>query len=141
METEVVISDESHITPVEQRRTSHFLTKFEVAKVIAFRAKQLTVGAPFPAHLPGQMQRKRVSSMAEWELRGEYFPAPDGLTIQEGLDTKSLLRRTDPVTLAKQELAAGCLPFLIKRSYNGGQDSECIPLWELKYDPLWLSFS
>ena len=150
METEFLEPGEAIITPKEERRTGKYLTKFEIAKVVAVRANQIAAGAPYPASLPHDASERRRRPEREWALRTQH--APTYATLKDGArkaatdkselgaetSLKTMLLHSDPVMIAKKELAARCLPFIVRRTFPDGMHHEDIPLWELKFDPMWL---
>ena len=152
------------VTPADKRRTGKFLTKFEVAKVVGWRAAQIAsgqrndmkrpAGAETPSFLGSSRgaQRPPLSPKALYEkLSQQKLPAPLAL---DGTANKKPVKRArpsdgasgadmavyDPVALAKQELLHGLVPAVVRRVFPNGRDFEDIPVAELRLDKAWLDF-
>lgn len=109
------------ITPPDERKTSIFLTKFEIARIIGERAKQIANGTA-------------VKSYAI-----SHTPGKDSFeTAERCTDPYSLA--VDPVMMAKYDLVQGKIPMIVQRTVPGGR-VENIPISELHLDPLMLDLN
>ncbi|EPY20162.1 DNA-directed RNA polymerase [Strigomonas culicis] len=97
--------DRLAITPIEERISNPYLSKFEVAKIVGERAQQIVNGSLLS-----------FSSTSTPVLTGG----------RKGEDL-------DPVTLAKQDLVNRRIPFVVTRTFPDGR-KEHIPLSELLID-------
>lgn len=100
------------VTPFAERRSGLYLTKFEVARIIGERAKQIANGAAIslPATTSG-------GDAAE--------------TAERCADPRSLA--VDPVMMAKYDLVQQKIPMLVRRTWPDGT-TETIPVNELMVD-------
>lgn len=111
------------ITPVEKRRTTIFLTKFEVTRIVAERAKQIVNGSatsPFTAHSVTMSARDAMETAER---------CADGFSLA-----------VDPVMMAKYDLVQGRIPMIVQRMWPNGE-VENIPVTELQVDPLLLDLN
>lgn len=100
------------VTPFAERRSGLYLTKFEVARIVGERAKQIASGAAMslPATTSG---RDSVD------------------TAERCSDARSLA--VDPVMMAKYDLVQRRIPMLVRRTWPDGT-TETIPVSELMVD-------
>lgn len=103
------------ITPASERRSSVYLTKFEVARIVGERARQIVNGAAIS--LP----------CASGRDASEY--------AERCLDPLSLA--VDPVMIAKQDLLQRNIGMIVRRTWPDGT-VENIPVNELFVDPAML---
>lgn len=103
------------ITPPSERRSTIFLTKFEIARIIGERAKQIVNGT--------------APKMVSYEYSGR-----DAAEIAERCSDPHSLA-VDPVMMAKYDLVQGKIPMIVQRTWPNG-DVENIPINELQVDPL-----
>lgn len=145
------------ITPPSERRTSRYLTKYEVAKVVGERARQIAAGTRY-TH-----QRHKKRDVREWGLgssssalaanSGEGGAAggsgappppmtPDTMMAQLATalpevpplaELKTSLAASDPVRIATVELIHKRIPFIVRREFPDGR-FEDIPLKDLEVD-------
>lgn len=108
------------ITPPSQRRSTIFLTKFEVARIVAERAKQIVDGVAQKMFSHGVTGRDSAE------------------TAEHCTDCYSLA--VDPVVMAKYDLIQGRIPMFVQRIWPNG-DIENIPINELQVDPLLLDLN
>lgn len=140
------------ITPVAERRTSRFLSKYEVAKVVGERAKQIAAGVRFTT------QKHKNRKSRDWGLGasgyggGELGPGgvpmtPDSMFAHMACgpeepppltEVKAALAASDPVVIAQHELVHKRIPYIIRRTFPSG-DVEDIPLKDLAVDAALLS--
>ncbi|KAK7200442.1 DNA-directed RNA polymerase I subunit [Novymonas esmeraldas] len=102
----------STVTPFAERRSGLYLTKFEVARVIGERAKQIASGAA--VSLPTAAAGRDAVETAE-----------------RCSDPRSLA--VDPVMMAKYDLIQRRIPMLVRRTWPDGA-VETIPVSELMVD-------
>lgn len=143
-----------NITPKKQRRTTRFLTKFEVSKVISERAKQIACG--FFA-LNNQTSHSHADCYTGNAMAGSALgsmqpvpPMPDdalrlsniAYDVEDKSDKGAQNDFFDPVALAKLELfhKKMPLPFVVRRTFPNGIDFEDIPVTELFLDPATINF-
>lgn len=103
------------ITPPSERRSTIFLTKFEVARIVGERAKQIVNGTASKMVTHGNSGK----DAAEF---AERCSDPYSLAV-------------DPVMMAKYDLVQGKIPMIVQRTWPNG-DVENIPINELQVDPL-----
>jgi DNA-directed RNA polymerase subunit K/omega len=143
------------ITPPSERRTSRYLTKYEVAKVVGERAKQIAAGTRYTT------QRHKRKGVREWGLgssghgtsdtggdaasrRGGVVPpmTPDSMFAQLAASesvvpplagVKATMAGSDPVRIAMLELVHKRIPFILRREFPDGH-CEDIPLKDLEVD-------
>lgn len=108
------------ITPLSERRSSIFLTKFEIARIVGERAKQIVNGTASKFFLHGS-SGKDAAEVAE------RCTDPFSLAV-------------DPVMMAKYDLVQGKIPMIVQRTWPNGSE-ECIPINELQVDPLLLDLN
>ncbi|ORC91862.1 putative DNA-directed RNA polymerase subunit [Trypanosoma theileri] len=104
----------SRITPVEERRSSVYLTKYEVARIVGERARQIVNGTSMFLH-----NRSNAGERSALEL------------AERCTDPHSSL--VDPVFIAKNDLLQGRIPMIVRRTWPDGR-SEYIPVSELLVD-------
>lgn len=133
------------ITPQEERTSSVYLTRFEVAKVVGERAKQIASNAMLSATmmmssnvLNGTPERSQPVSLSgtpvqqhPWrsrlEQRSQIFQLAEKCS-------NPTARALDPVMMAKYELVEKRICMVIKRMFPDGR-CETIPVQELEVDP------
>lgn len=113
-------SDTYSITPLSERRSSIFLTKFEIAKIVGERAKQIVNGTASKFFLQGSSGK-------------------DAAEIAERC-TDPFSSALDPVMMAKHDLVQGKIPMIVQRTWPNG-NVEYIPINELQVDPLMLDLN
>ncbi|RNF10382.1 putative DNA-directed RNA polymerase subunit [Trypanosoma conorhini] len=117
---ELAIAGESlRITPVQERRTSAYLTKYEMVRVIGERARQIVNGTS--VLLSG---RSRVNERSALEL-AERCSDAYALSV-------------DPIFIAKMDLLQGRIPMIVRRTWPNGS-MENIPVSELLIDKVMLN--
>ncbi|KAL7701736.1 RNA polymerase Rpb6 [Lotmaria passim] len=99
-------------TPFAERRSGLYLTKFEVARIVGERAKQIANGAA--VSLPATTSGRDAADTAE-----------------RCSDPRSLA--VDPVMMAKYDLVQRKIPMLVRRTWPDGT-TETIPVNELMVD-------
>lgn len=99
------------ITPVSERRSSAFLTKFEVTRIVGERARQIVNGAAIS------------------------LPSGTGRDASEYAErcTEPLSLAVDPVMIAKQDLLQRKVGMIVRRTWPDGT-VENIPVNELFVD-------
>ncbi|KPA79400.1 hypothetical protein ABB37_05249 [Leptomonas pyrrhocoris] len=102
----------STITPFAERRSGLYLTKFEVARIVGERAKQIVNGTAIS--LPATTSGRDAVETAE-----------------RCSDARSLA--VDPVMMAKYDLIQRKIPMLVRRTWPDGM-TETIPVRELMVD-------
>ncbi|CBZ27581.1 conserved hypothetical protein [Leishmania mexicana MHOM/GT/2001/U1103] len=115
LDAEVAKSVEAYsttVTPFVERRSGLYLTKFEVARVIGERAKQIASGAAMS--LPG------TTSGLDSVETAERCTNPRSLAV-------------DPVMMAKYDLLQRKIRMLVRRIWPDGA-VETIPVNELMVD-------
>ncbi|GET89104.1 hypothetical protein, conserved [Leishmania tarentolae] len=115
LDAEVTKSVEAYsttVTPFAERRSSLYLTKFEVARIIGERAKQIASGAAMA--LPG------TASGLDSVETAERCTNPRSLAV-------------DPVMMAKYDLLQSKIRMLVRRIWPDGT-VETIPVNELMVD-------
>ena len=157
------------ITPADKRRTSRYLTKFEIAKVIGWRATQIAAGQrsdsglkrdeaplsflgssmgaqrapPSPrAIYEGLAENRLPTSLADGDAKkkgGKKAGKKRGRDAKDGA-AAAAFDHFDPVALAKQELLHGTLPCVVRRVFPDGRRFEDIPVRELRVDHAWVDF-
>lgn len=100
------------VTPLSQRRSGLYLTKFEVARIVGERAKQIANGAALS--LPSSSAGRDAMETAE-----------------RTSDPRSLA--VDPVMMAKYDLVQKRIPMLLRRTWPDGS-VETIPVKDLMVD-------
>jgi DNA-directed RNA polymerase subunit K/omega len=140
------------ITPPNERRTSRYLSKYEVAKVVGERAKQIASGTRYTN------QRMKSRQSRDWGLGssghghaagapttsgGMLIPlTPDSMMAQLASSepevpplaaVRSTMMGSDPVRIAQLELIHKRIPFIIRREFPDGH-FEDIPLRDLEVD-------
>ncbi|CCW63465.1 unnamed protein product [Phytomonas sp. EM1] len=101
------------ITPRDQRKSSLYLTKFEIARIVGERAREIVSGTAI-----------KFSNETE-----------------SGLDVHTIAERcqdpyassVDPVMMAKMELLQGKIPMIVSRTWPDGT-REVVPVKELLVD-------
>lgn len=145
MEIELLRDATVHsITPKHERQSSLFLTRFEIARIVGERAKEISINALMPL-LPTSTSTPDVglSPQASSTDRGASSP-PNQRWKRSLLDRSSIFtaaeretnptaRSVDPVMMAKYELVEKRIPMILKRTFPNGRE-ECIPLHELEVD-------
>ena len=150
-------SSSTRITPLNERRGSLFLTKFEIAKVVGERATEISsgkldafsrgashTGTPtlsFSEARGGGVVDGRQGANLLFAVGGEQ---PNGATttkiveIVERSTGDSLVH--DPVLMAKYELVQRRISLIVQRRWPDGH-VENVPLDELEVDQCWLDLS
>ncbi|KAG5477138.1 hypothetical protein GH5_04220 [Leishmania sp. Ghana 2012 LV757] len=100
------------VTPFVERRSGLYLTKFEVARIIGERAKQIASGAAMP--VPSNTLGRDAAETAE------RCTNPRSLAV-------------DPVMMAKYDLLQRKIRMLVRRTWPDGT-VETIPVNELMVD-------
>ncbi|RNF04076.1 putative DNA-directed RNA polymerase subunit [Trypanosoma rangeli] len=118
-EESVTAGEPLRITPVHERKTSAYLTKYEMARVIGERARQIVNGTS--VLLSG---RSCVHERSALEL-AERCSDPYSLSV-------------DPVFIAKMDLLQGRIPMIVRRAWPCGA-IENIPVSELLIDKVMLN--
>lgn len=108
------------VTPISERRSSIFLTKFEIARIVGERAKQIVNGTASKFFFHGN-NGKDAAEVAE--------RCTDPLSLA-----------VDPVMMAKYDLVQGKIPMIVQRTWPSGE-VEHIPINELQVDPLLLDLN
>eukprot|EP00796_Vickermania_ingenoplastis_P003718 gene3718-2617_t len=111
------------ITPEEERRSTIFLTKFEVTRIVGERAKQIVNGTAPRVFSHGSLTSANKDAAEAAER------CPDAFSLA-----------VDPVMMAKYDLIQGKIPMLVQRTWPNG-DVENIPINELQVDPLVLDLN
>jgi DNA-directed RNA polymerase subunit K/omega len=135
------------ITPKDERRSGLFLTRFEVAKIVGERAKQIASNAMLSASTmlmsssngggatPERSQSVSVSGtpvqQPSWRTR---LPERSHVFQLAEKATDPTARAVDPVMMAKYELVEKRITMVIKRTFPDGR-CETIPVQELEVDP------
>jgi hypothetical protein len=137
------VSGDGPITPPAQRRTGRFLTKFEIARVVGTRAKEIAEGHHYNVDTARQSKRQRHSTGSQWHGSSLAPPTPDSMmaTMATGAadvpplsEFRTALAASDPIRLAKNELVHKRIPYIIRRTFPDGVHVENIPLVELEID-------
>nr|CCC94629.1 putative DNA-directed RNA polymerase subunit [Trypanosoma congolense IL3000] len=102
------------ITPAEKRRSGVYLTKYEVARILGERARQIVNGTSLV--LDSNSHRGEMSS----------------LEIAEGC-TNPYAAAVDPIYISKVELLQKKIPMIVRRIWPDGW-CENIPVSELLVD-------
>jgi DNA-directed RNA polymerase len=165
MDSQVItgVSDELskpvRVTPPAQRRTSRYLTKYEVARIIGERARQIAAGTRYTT------QQRKKRDVREWGLgssghgaaaaasstnggRGVPPPlTPDSMMAQLAssepevpplAELKAAMGASDPIRIATLELTHRRIPFIVRREFPDGR-YEDIPVKELEVDESYLN--
>jgi DNA-directed RNA polymerase subunit K/omega len=168
MESRVVISnaDGKHltITPRENRRSSLFLTRFEVARIIGVRAQQIASGNVYQEDPVQTLHNEdeddglhsdgRSNASASSPFQGPFgrsrFPRHGSSTCGEDRHRlvnmfdvaerakNPLSLAVDPVMIAKHELVAKQIRMIVERRWPNVEEPEVIPVSELEVDESWL---
>lgn len=124
--TEVVTPDEfassddsTRITPVQERRSSAYLTKYETARVLGERARQIVSGTSVLMHSRDCHAERDALELAE-RCSDPYSAS------------------VDPIFIAKKDLLQGKIPMIVRRTWPDGR-TENIPLSELLIDKAMLN--
>lgn len=137
-EVSEIVQQDPQVSPASQRQTPPYITKYEIAKVIGERAKQIAAGIAFPNNHFAVARKTRESH--EWGL-GSTRRSSSALDAPSGsMSTFANELRSDPVMIAKYELVDHCIPFVIRRQLPGGKYEDW-PVAELEVDPTWLDLA
>lgn len=140
------------ITPKCERRSSLFLTRFEVAKIVGERAKQIGSNAMLSATNQlliaaaaglhgsqqlsnGGMTPERSQSSVTGTPVQPWRRLPERSQVFQLAErsTNPLSRVIDPVMMAKHELVEKRISMVLKRTFPDGR-CETIPVQELEVD-------
>lgn len=138
------------VTPKEDRISSLYLTRFELAKVVGERAKQigsnalLTPSFSSAAAFQSPDRLGRTSSGSSTAVgtpvahqRGWNRADKSPIFNIVERSNNALARAVDPVMIAKYELIERRIRMILKRSFPDGR-VEYIPVNELEVDPTML---
>mmetsp|Transcript_41757 Transcript_41757/g.48403 ORF Transcript_41757/g.48403 Transcript_41757/m.48403 type:complete len:159 (-) Transcript_41757:96-572(-) len=126
------------ITPKGERRSSLYLTRFEVAKIVGERARQISsnnmldlasCGSYEGSGLP--LTRRTSSEPAAQKWNRPVGRSPAFIAAEKA--TNPLSRVVDPVMIAKHELVEHRIPLILMRKFPDGR-CEYIPVRELEVD-------
>ncbi|SCU67773.1 DNA-directed RNA polymerase I subunit, putative [Trypanosoma equiperdum] len=112
------VPDALRITPLKDRKSSVYLTKYEVARIIGERARQIVNGTS--VLLDSQNGCGTGNSLELAEGCADPFAAS-----------------VDPIHITKLELLQGRIPMIVRRTWPDGR-TENIPVNELKVDKMLL---
>ncbi|KEG13404.1 putative DNA-directed RNA polymerase subunit [Trypanosoma grayi] len=112
-------ADCPRVTPVQERRSGAYLTKYEIARILGERARQIVNGTSMLLH-----SRSNATERSALEL-AERCADPYSLSV-------------DPVFIAKVDLLQGRIPMIVRRTWPDGW-TENIPVSELLVDKAMLN--
>ncbi|KAF8298522.1 putative DNA-directed RNA polymerase I subunit [Trypanosoma cruzi] len=107
------------VTPVQERRSSAYLTKYEMVRVLGERARQTVNGSSVLLS-----SRSRVNERSTLEL-AERCSDPYSSSV-------------DPIFIAKMDLLQGRISMIVQRTWPNGK-IENIPVSELLIDKTMLN--
>ncbi|CCW70841.1 unnamed protein product [Phytomonas sp. Hart1] len=107
-------SSPTFITPIEERKSSLYLTKFEIARIVGERAREIVSGTAI---------KFSNNSEAGLDLYANAAHCLDPFSSS-----------VDPIMMAKMELLQGKIPMIVSRTWPDGT-REVIPIKELLVDP------
>ncbi|KAG8346030.1 putative RNA polymerase Rpb6 [Trypanosoma vivax] len=107
-------ADAVSVTPLSERRSTPYLTKYELARIVGERARQIVNGTSVFLRDQSCADERSVLEMAE-RCVDPYSPL------------------VDPIYIAKIELLQGRIPMIVRRTWPDGL-TENIPLCELLVD-------